>query len=145
MRGVAPGGVFAMQIPRNFTERCHTLIPEVAEGKSWASKFEGVRDWHHMLTPETYFDVLEPHAHAIDLWETCYYQVLEGDDAVLGWMRGTGLRPFLAVLNDSERAEFLEDYRAALTRAYPRRASGTTLYPFQRLFLVARAHGQRPD
>ena len=141
MACVAPGGIFAMQVPRNFGEPCHTLIPEMAKGKSWAHKFEGVRDWHHVLAPEDYFDVLESHAAAIDVWETRYVQVLEGEDAVFQWMSGTGLRPFAAALDDGERAEFLEDYRAALARAYPRRDSGGTLYPFQRLFLVARARG----
>jgi trans-aconitate 2-methyltransferase len=143
MNCVAPGGVFAMQVPRNFGEPAHQRILEVARGKSWAHKFEGVRNWHHVQSPEAYFGLLEPHAASIDIWETQYCQVLEGEDAVLGWMRGTGLRPFLAVLDEGERAEFLEDYRAALARAYPRRASGVTLFPFLRLFVVARGHGQR--
>ncbi len=141
IESVAPGGMFAMQVPRNFSEPGHTLILEVAKGKPWAHKFENVRDWHHVLAPEEYFDVLEAHAASLDIWETRYCQVLEGEDAVLNWMSGTGLRPFAQALDDAERAEFLEEYRAALARAYPRRESGVTLFPFQRLFLVARARG----
>jgi trans-aconitate 2-methyltransferase len=135
---VAAGGTLAVQMPRNFAEPCHTLIREAASGKRWAHKFDDVRDWWHVLAPEDYFGVLEGHAAAIDIWETRYVQVLEGEDAVFRWMSGTGLRPFAAALDESERAEFLEIYRDGLRAAYPRRAGGTTLYPFQRLFIVAR-------
>ena len=48
MGSVAPGGALAVQVPRNFAEPCHTLIREVARGKAWAPKFEGVRDWWNM-------------------------------------------------------------------------------------------------
>lgn len=135
---IAQGGTLAVQMPRNFDEPCHTLIRDVAAGKGWAHKFGGVRDWWHVLAPEDYFGVLESHAASIDIWETRYVQVLEGEDAVFRWMSGTGLRPFAAALDDNERAEFLELYREALRRAYPRRSSGATLYPFRRIFIVAR-------
>ncbi len=136
---VADGGVLAMQVPRNFDEPCHTLLREVAKGKPWEHKFDGVRDWWHVLAPEEYFGLLESFAASIDIWETRYVQVLSGEDAVYRWMSGTGLRPFAAALEESEREEFLDAYRAALARAYPIRASGVTLYPFRRLFVVARA------
>jgi len=138
---VAPGGTFAMQVPNNFDEPGHTLIRKAAVGKSWAHKFENVRDWWHVLAPSDYFDVMEGHAAALDIWETRYVQVLSGEDAVLAWMSGTGLRPFAAPLNESEKAEFLEIYGAGLRQAYPMRQSGVTLYPFRRLFFVARARG----
>ncbi len=138
---LAQGGTFAMQVPRNFDQPCHTLIRAAAIGKSWAHKFEGVRDWWHVLAPEEYFGVLEGCASSIDLWQTNYVQVLRGEDAVFRWMSGTGLRPFAAALDDDERAEFLEIYRDGVAAAYPMRQSGVTLYPFRRLFVVARGLG----
>jgi trans-aconitate 2-methyltransferase len=66
-------------------------------------------------------------------------QVLEGEDAVLEWVKGTGLRPVLNGLNDSERKVFLQEYARRLRQAYPVRSDGRTLYPFRRLFLVATA------
>jgi trans-aconitate 2-methyltransferase len=50
---------------------------------------------------------------------------------------GTGLRPFLDALNGAERERFAREYKARLNVAYPRRADGTTLLPFSRLFAVA--------
>lgn len=130
-------GVLAFQVPHNFDEPCHTLIHEVAAAGPWAEKLKGVRDWWNVLKPEAYFDCLEPLCRRIDLWETRYIQVLSGEDAVYRWMTGTGLRPFAAALEGSERDAFLSEYRRRVGEAYPMRESGATLYPFQRLFCVA--------
>ena len=138
MSHVAKDGVFAFQVPRNFTDPCHTLIHDIARNPHWADKLKGVRDWWNVLDPPGYFDILEPHARSIDIWETRYVQVLEGEDAVFRWMSGTGLRPFANALAGKEREDFLEEYRVRVGAAYPRRKSGVTLYPFQRLFCVAR-------
>jgi trans-aconitate 2-methyltransferase len=75
----------------------------------------------------------------VDAWETTYLQVLPGEDGVLQWMRGTGLRPVLSALEDDESAAFEAEYGELLRRAYPRRPFGTVL-PYRRIFLVA----QRP-
>ena len=53
---------------------------------------------------------------SIDIWETTYCQVLEGEDAVFHWMSGTGLRPFAAALEGAARAEFLAIYRGCAAR-----------------------------
>jgi trans-aconitate 2-methyltransferase len=135
---VAEGGAFAFQVPRNFDEPCHTLIHDVARTGPWADKLKGVRDWWNVLAPEAYFGILEAAAHAVDIWETTYVQVLEGEDAVFRWMSGTGLRPFANALEGQEREEFLDEYRRRVAAAYPQRESGATIYPFRRLFCVAR-------
>ncbi len=74
---------------------------------------------------------------ALDIWTTEYLQVLDGKDAVYRWVSATGLRPFVQALAGDEQAAFIADYKARLNKAYPRRADGTTLLPFQRLFVVA--------
>jgi len=135
---LAPDGIFAFQVPRNFAEPCHTLIHEIAQQERFRDTLKGVRDWWNVREPETYFDILEPLSCSIDIWETRYVQVLEGEDAVFRWMSGTGLRPFANALAGKEREDFLEEYRLRVGRAYPRRASGVTLYPFQRLFCVVK-------
>lgn len=138
VKRIASGGIFAFQVPRNFDEPCHTLIHEIAKNGPWSARLEGVRDWWNVLEPEAYFDILEPLATAIDIWETRYVQVLEGEDAVFRWMMGTGLRPFANALQGEERDRFLAAYKTRAGDAYPRRKSGITLYPFRRLFCVMR-------
>jgi trans-aconitate 2-methyltransferase len=139
MHGLTEGGILAVQMPRNFTEPSHELIRSVADGQRWARRFDEVRAATHVRSPEKYFAILEPYAARIDLWETTYVQVLEGEDAVYRWMSGTSLRPFVQALAETERTEFLDAYRAALATSYPRRASGVTLFPFRRLFMVVKA------
>jgi trans-aconitate 2-methyltransferase len=138
MSHVAEAGAFAFQVPRNFDEPCHTLIHDVARTGPWADKLKGVRDWWNVLAPEVYFGILETVASAVDIWETTYVQVLDGEDAVYRWMSGTGLRPFANALEGQQRDAFLDEYRRRVAAAYPQRKSGKTLYPFQRLFCVAR-------
>jgi trans-aconitate 2-methyltransferase len=80
---------------------------------------------------------LEGHAASIDIWETEYLHVLRGEDAVYHWVSGTGLRPFLQALDESEREAFIAAYKKKLAAAYPTQC-GVTLFPFKRLFVVAK-------
>jgi trans-aconitate 2-methyltransferase len=133
---VRPGGALAVQVPRNFDEFCHRLIREAVADSRWSDGLKEVRDWWNVLTPETYYDLLVPDSHNVDLWETRYFHVLEGKDAVFHWMMGTGLRPFAAALKSPAREAFLEHCRGVLASASPPRADGKTLYRFLRLFFV---------
>ncbi len=76
----------------------------------------------------------------VDAWETTYLHVLdsgEGDHPVLDWVRATGLRPVIDILDDEAELEtFLEPYAEALDEAYPRTAEGV-YFPFRRVFAVA--------
>jgi trans-aconitate 2-methyltransferase len=75
----------------------------------------------------------------VDVWWTVYLHVLTGDDPVVDWMLGTGLRPYMDALTDEgERAGFLDAYRARVDVDFPKQADGTTLFPFPRLFILAR-------
>ena len=64
--------------------------------------------------------------------------MLTGKDPVAQYTAGTGLRPYMAVLNEAEQAGFYDTYAKLLAEAYPTRADGITLFPFRRLFIVAR-------
>jgi trans-aconitate 2-methyltransferase len=133
---VAPGGALAFQVPVNFQAPSHVLMREAAADSRWKSKLAGVREIQ-FATAEGYYDILKPHAAALDIWTTEYLHVLEGEDAVYRWVSGTGLRPFVDALDGQARDDFIADYKARLNRAYPRRDDGTTLFPFQRRFVVA--------
>ena len=110
---------------------------DVAAQGPWADKLADVRGIF-VEKAQTYFDVLAPHAASADIWTTEYLHVLEGEDAVFKWVSGTGLRPYLDALAEDERARFATEYKARLNVAYPRRADGKTLFPFSRLFAVAK-------
>ena len=75
----------------------------------------------------------------LDIWETTYLHVLEGDDPVVEWTKGTALRPYLDALEEPERTAFLAAYAARIAAAYPKQPDGRTLLPFRRIFIVARS------
>ncbi|MEY9878087.1 trans-aconitate 2-methyltransferase [Streptacidiphilus sp. MAP12-33] len=130
------GGVLAFQVPANFSEPSHTLLTELRNSPRWRARLGGPHR-AEVPTPTAYLETLAALGCAVDVWETTYHQVLQGEQPVLDWMRGTGLRPALDLLPDQdERADFLTAYAALLDGAYPRRAFGTVL-PYRRVFVVA--------
>ena len=136
---LSPGGVLAVQMPMAHETRHHTLMRAVAGEGPWAGALAGVEAIAPLLAPEAYYAVLAEACDGIDIWATTYLHALTGSDAVLEWMKGTALRPFLAALDDpAMRDGFLSALGARLSGAFPSRPEGVTLLPFPRLFLVAR-------
>ena len=137
--GLTPGGVIAVQMPMAHETRHHFLMREVADKGPWAAALAGVGTVAPLLQPEAYYSVLAESCGEIDIWSTTYLQALTGADAVLEWMKGTALRPYLTALTDEvTRRAYLDALGARLSSAFPRRPDGVTLMPFPRLFLVAR-------
>jgi trans-aconitate 2-methyltransferase len=136
MAFVKSGGVFAFQVPSNFDAPSHVLMRKVATEGSWSRKLASVRE-ASVLTAMEYHDLLGLRAKSVDIWQTEYLQVLEGEDAVYRWVSATGLRPFVQALEAAERDAFIAIYKEQLNAVYPRRADGKTLFPFRRLFAVA--------
>lgn len=137
MSYVEKGGALAFQVPGNLYEASHAAMREIASRHMAAEKLAEVRDIV-LETPESYYAILEPHSAQRDIWETTYLHVLSGEDAVFRWVSGTGLRPFLDALEGAARDDFTREYKERLNAAYPMRASGNTLFPFRRIFAVAR-------
>ncbi|HUD99402.1 MAG TPA: methyltransferase domain-containing protein [Bryobacteraceae bacterium] len=136
---VSPGGALAVQIPGNIDALPHRLMRETAAAREWNGRFAPgkVREWHHHEM-EFYYDALAPTAARLDIWATEYLHVLPDAEAIVEWYRGTGLRPFLEVLeSDDERARFMADYLGRLGPHFPPRAAGGVLFPFRRIFVVA--------
>ncbi len=139
VQALAPGGVLAVQMPRNFGAPSHTAIADTVQAGPWRDRLAPMLAPSPVAEPAWYFDLLAPHAASVDLWETEYLQALTGPDPVKEWTKGTWLAPFLAALaDDGERTRFEADYAARVREAYPPRADGRTLFPFRRLFMVVR-------
>ena len=136
---LAPGGLLAVQMPMAWETRHHTIMRETAADGPWAPLLAGVDTIAPLLPAEVYYEALAPLCDDIDIWSTTYLHVLTGDDAVLEWMKGTALRPYLTALagDPAMQEAFLTTLGRRLSAAFPRRAQGQTLLPFPRLFLVA--------
>ncbi|MBX7168324.1 MAG: methyltransferase domain-containing protein [Pirellulales bacterium] len=142
LAALAPGGVLAIQIPYRMPgQKWVNELHAVAGEAPWREKFDTLYWGRPDAAPAEYYNYLASQAEQVDVWMTEYLHVLEGDDPVLRWTRGTAMLPFLMRLEESERPEFEARYAERLRAAYPRRDDGRTLFPFVRLFLVARARG----
>jgi trans-aconitate 2-methyltransferase len=135
---LSAGGALAVQMPDNLDEPSHRLMREVAGAGPWAAKLKdaaNARAARH--DPGWYFRLLRAHTSHVDVWRTTYHHPLAGAHAVVEWVKGTGLRPFIDPLDESEREAYLARYEAAIAEANPAEADGTVLLPFPRLFFVA--------
>jgi len=131
---VRSGGAFAIQMPCNFDEPTHRTMRELPG--PWHARLRNVRV-SPVQNPAFYYDLLAPRVAHLDIWQTTYQHVMADADAIVEWVKGTGLRPYLDALHDDERAAFLAAYRDAIDRAYPTRSDGKRLFAFPRLFIVA--------
>ena len=137
MERVEPGGILAVQMPRNFEAPSHLLIAETALNGPWRSQVE------HLITPPPvkepgfYHRLLAPSSGNIDIWETEYLQVLEGENPEKECTKGTWLTRYLDALKGEAKAAFEAAYAERVRAAYPRNSQGQTLFPFRRLFMVA--------
>ena len=133
-----PGGQLAIQMPRNHQAPSHTLMRAAAEAGPWKARLAKIRGVGPVDEPARYYDVLKPLSAELEVWESIYQQPLTGKDPVAQYTAGTGLRPFLDALEGDERTAFYDTYCRLIAEAYPTRADGITLFPFRRLFIVAR-------
>ena len=132
---VRPGGVLAVQMPKNFDEPSHRLMREIPG--PFARRLQQVRDLTPVQTAAYYYDLCAPYASSVDIWQTTYEHVMPDVASILEWVKGTGLRPYLDALTSAERTVYLEAYAAALDDAYPPRVDKKRLFTFPRLFVVA--------
>ena len=131
---LAAGGTLAFQVPTNHDAPSHTLLRDLCSNDRWRDRLDG-HPRTGVRNPEWYMKDLTDRGLAVALWQTTYHHVLEGDDPVLEWVKGTTLRPVFERLDEKEHLEFTSAYGDLLRKAYPER-DGITLFPFKRLFIV---------
>ncbi len=134
---IRAGGVLAVQMPRNFSAPSHRAMYEAARSGPWRARLEPVIREEPTRPPEFYYRLLAPRVGGLDIWETEYLQVLEGENPVADYVKGTSLKPLLDALDEPERGTFEAAYRERVKAAYPEQPDGRTLFPFRRLFVLA--------
>jgi len=133
---LAPGGVLAVQMPRQWGAPSHRFIRDIA-ASLFADRFAGMPETP-VQTPVRYWEMLAPLGKVL-VWESEYVQRLEPQSdghPVRAFTQSTALRPVLGNLNADETAAFLSAYDAALGAAYPLLPDGAALMPFRRVFFT---------
>lgn len=135
---LSTGGCLAVQVPDNLREPAQTLMQEIAAKGSWRQKLARADGSRVRIEPAAwYYRLLRASCARVDVWRTTYHHPLAGARAIVEWFKGAGLLPFLAPLDEAERADYLERYARAVETAYPPSGDGMVLLPFPRLFIVA--------
>lgn len=135
---LAPGGVLAIQMPDNREEPTHRLMREVAGEAPWAQAIGNPdRLRTELLGIDGYYDLLAGDAAVVDVWRTAYQHPMASAAAIVEWVSGTGLKPFVDPLPSELKSSYLAEYERRIARAYPARSDGKLLLAFPRLFIVA--------
>jgi trans-aconitate 2-methyltransferase len=132
---LAPGGVLAVQMPRQGEAPSHRLLREVAEAL-FPGRFPVARP--PVETAEGYVRLLAEFG-AVNAWTTGYVQRLAPVAAghpVRAFTESTAMRPFVAAMSPEEAHAFVAAYDLALAAAYPALPNGEVLFPFTRVFFV---------
>ena len=137
-RMTAPGGTLAVQVPHQNNAPSHRLWHDLVE-QNFPGRFDpatapGINDARRT------WDILDGLGD-LALWETEYMQhLVPADDGhpVRLFTSSTFARPVLDVLDPDEQTLITKLYDQAMEAAYPRRADGSVLFPFRRLFFTLR-------
>jgi trans-aconitate 2-methyltransferase len=145
------GGILAIQVPMDGELPLHQALHKISQLSNWNQLMQDCREGIKYYPPEFYYNILSAHKKLsakentkenigeIDIWETIYYHQLNSPQDVISWYETTGMKPYLEKLNnENERAEFKEKILAEITPAYPDQKDGKILFPFRRLFVVAK-------
>jgi trans-aconitate 2-methyltransferase len=134
---IAPGGMLAVQMPRQYEAASHAMLRVTAEAL-FPDRFD-FSDWTApVATPRSYLTMLDP-LGSVEIWETEYLQRLKPagpGHPVTQFTESTAMRPFLDKLDDSEQVQFMVTYDAAMKDAYPVEQDGSVILPFRRLFFT---------
>ncbi|HYX53211.1 MAG TPA: methyltransferase domain-containing protein [Candidatus Limnocylindrales bacterium] len=138
LNAVADRGILAIQMPNNFQAPAHLAMKKGGADSRWAGALGDAAENIFIQPAAFYYNALRKFARSVNIWETEYFQVMDGPRAVLDWMRSTAMRPYLSRLaNDVQRNQFeqfcLEEYE----RLFPGDDQGKSLFPYKRMFIVA--------
>lgn len=136
MKKLSSGGVLAVQIPMNGDEPLYKAIDELAASDKWHLNRSLLR--HNMvLDSMEYFNILSKCSSSFDIWETVYYHRMPNHHALVEWVKGTRLRPYLELMSEEQGREFENEIERAAVRLYPVMDNGEVVLKFRRLFFTA--------
>ena len=134
------GAWIAVQVPGNFDAPSHASIRALAERRPWSEPLHDIpfRSGKVVESPARYAELLTDAGCSVDVWESTYIHELTGENPVLNWITGTALTPVRDRLTEEQWQRFRAELAPMLDTAYPVRPDGRTLFPFRRIFMVAR-------
>jgi trans-aconitate 2-methyltransferase len=141
LRELRVGGVFAMQMPNNFHAPAHQVSIHLLQDNVLWEPYLNQLHYGKLAKPlyqlSWYYDLLtKAGLSSLQLWETEYFQEMSDYQEIYDWVKGTALRPVMAIMNDENQKKFAEMYVHALAKEYPPQINNKIFLPFRRIFVV---------
>ncbi len=132
-------GILAIQLPLFLDMPIGKSITGIAKQDRWSNVTRGVDDLFEINNPSYYYDQLSQYFKLIDVWVTDYFHIMDSHLSILDMMRSTGLKPYKERINETEYREgFEKQVFESIKRDYPLQSNGKVLFPFKRLFFIAK-------
>ena len=133
---LSDNGQLAFQVPAMHHSRSHALADELSREEPFRAALAGWTRVQPVLTPDEYARVLYDAGFAQQHVRLAVYpHVLESEDAVVEWMKGTLLTEYQRHLSEELREPFVDAYRRRLLST--NKASRPYFFPFQRILCWA--------
>lgn len=130
-----PGGQLLVQLPSNHAHPAHLMITELARTEPFRTALHGWTRRVPVLSLERYAEILYAcSAQGFTIFERIYPHELEDADALVDWLSGTTMLPYLERLPTGMKDVFLETFRSNLRRYWP---AGPIFYGFKRILFSA--------
>ena len=116
-------------------------IHRIASSEPWKSITTGIKEKLETHHYPFYYDELVKHFMPINIhvWVSHYIHIMDSQTAILEMIRSTGLKPYLESLeSEQERQDFENQVLQSIKEDYPLQEDGKALFPFQRLFFMAK-------
>ncbi len=138
---LAKNGILAIQMPNNFHAATHQAIITILKNyKPWSSLTEKLR---YGFLEKAFYNVSEYYnllsqagLSDLQLWETEYFVEMDHHTDIFNWIQGTGLRPILSELDETDQKLFEKKYNELIANQYPLQQNKKILMPFMRFFMV---------
>ena len=129
-------GVLAVQMPMNGQEKLFKIMNEVISEPRWNFSSMSI-ETNETCQPEEYFDILSSCTDNFDIWETVYYHNMPSVEAMVEWIKGTRLRPYLNDLDKTEAGELEKEITKRAADVYDIQKNGEIIFRFRRFFFTA--------
>ncbi len=132
------GGV-AVQIPMFWDMPLGKAISRIATHNRWGAVTKGATEEFTIHNYSFYYDILSELFQSIDIWESDYIHILDSQISILEMIKSTGLKPYLERLeSDVDKKDFEDLVLMEIIKDYPLQKNGKVLFPFKRLFFIAK-------
>ncbi len=123
-------------MPANHNHPTQRIMGDISKQEPYHTALEGwQREWS-VLTIREYAELLyRCGGEDINVFEKIYPHVLPDVNAIVEWLSGTAMIPYMERLPNELHDQFMDDYRERLRDLY---SEVPVFFPYQRIFFSAR-------